>query len=56
MNDSEKLLLQMLEAIREQTAAINRLVELQATLIAVLADEQDPDAEPTRYMDGSLVR
>lgn len=54
--NTNRILAQILGAIQEQTAAINRLVELQAVLITVLADEQDPDDEPETYMNGKPAR
>ena len=46
---------QILDALKEQTAAINRLVEMGAMLIEALAEDQDVELEPTHYMDGSPI-
>lgn len=48
----------LLQALSEQTAAINRLAQSNEMLVQAMAegDEQDPDAEPRVYMDGSPVR
>ncbi|SFY16520.1 hypothetical protein [Azotobacter vinelandii] len=51
------LLEQILAAIQQQTAAINRLANLQEQLLIAIAEaDGEQDAVPTRYMDGSLVR
>ena len=46
------------QAMQEQTAAINRLAQSNEMLVQAMAegDEQDSDAEPRTYMDGSVVR
>lgn len=48
----------LIAALREQTAAINRLASSNEALVQAMAEgeEQDPDAEPRVYMDGSPVR
>jgi hypothetical protein len=54
----------LISALHDQTAAINRLAgsnealaQAVATLIEEMAqaDDSDPDAAPTTYMDGSRV-
>ena len=55
MSEQEALLAEILEAIKAQTAAINRMVELQTMLIQALAEDQDIEEEPITYMDGSPV-
>jgi hypothetical protein len=51
-------LIPLLQALSEQTAAILRLAQSNEMLVQAMAegDEQDPDAEPRTYMDGSPVR
>ncbi|MFL1495059.1 hypothetical protein [Pseudomonas antarctica] len=47
-----------LEEQRRQTAILERMAEQQLLLIQALAaeqDDQDPDAQPMNYMDGSKV-
>lgn len=50
---------QLIAALQEQTQAINALAQSNRELVAVISDllaegaEQDPDTEPTHYMDGS---
>lgn len=53
---------QLIVALQEQTQAINALAQSNRELVAVIADllaedvEQDPDAQPSTYMDGSPRR
>lgn len=58
-------LIPLLQAMSEQTAALNRLASSNESLSQAVsnlidemanADGQDPDAEPTTYLDGSRVR
>jgi hypothetical protein len=52
------LLSQVLAEQKQQTTILNRMAEQQLLLIQALAEdqgEQDPDAMPLTYMDGSLV-
>lgn len=56
-------LAQVLQAIldeqKKQTAILERMAEQQGLLIQALAEEQaeqDPDAPPMNYMDGSPCR
>ena len=55
---TESLLLQMLEQMQQQTAAINALALSNQALIDALIEQEDgnpDDDEPSRYMDGTLV-
>ncbi|CAI8940115.1 hypothetical protein [Pseudomonas sp. IT-P294] len=54
----ESLLTQVLTEQKQQTAILNRMAEQQLLLIQALADEsdEDPDALPSTYMDGSPCR
>ena len=56
-NCLESLLTQVLSEQRQQTAILSRMAEQQLLLIQALAgeDDEDPDAVPTTYMDGSPV-
>lgn len=48
----------ILDEQKKQTAILERMAEQQGLLIQALADEQgdqDSDAPPTTYMDGSKV-
>ena len=53
----ESLLSQVLAEQKQQTAILERMAEQQLLLIQALADEddEDPDAMPSTYMDGSRV-
>jgi len=54
---SDDQLAQLLEAIRQQTAAINRMAESNMALVAAMAEAEglDDDQEPTTYLDGSTL-
>ncbi len=45
------------QLLQSQTDLLQRMAEQQLTLIDALADSEpeDPDAEPTHYMDGTLI-
>jgi hypothetical protein len=50
---------EMLAEMKKQTALLERMETHQALLIQALAEdqaEQDPDARPLTYMDGSPCR
>ena len=52
------LLVELLAEQKKQTALLEQIVSQQILMIEVLADEQgeqDPDALPMTYMDGSKV-
>lgn len=52
------LLVEILAEQKKQTAILEQIAKQQILMIEVLADEQgdqDPDAAPTTYMDGSKV-
>ncbi|MDI3356998.1 hypothetical protein MO767_21985 [Pseudomonas sp. UYIF39] len=58
-NCLESLLVQVLTEQRQQTAILSRMVEQQLILIQALAadqDDEDPDALPSTYMDGTPCR
>jgi hypothetical protein len=52
------LLSQVLAEQKQQTAILNRMAEQQLLLIQALADDgdEDPDAVPLTYMDGTPCR
>lgn len=53
----ESYLLQILEQLKQQTEAINRLANLQEQLLIAMAEaDGEQDTAPTRYMDGSKVQ
>ena len=54
---SDEQFSQLMQAIGQQTEAINRLADNNAALIQALADEQpdDEDREPNTYLDGRPV-
>ncbi len=58
MNDDQ--LAQLLDAIRQQTAAINRMAESNMALVAAMAEAEgmndDEDAQPGSYLDGTPCR
>ena len=52
------LLVELLAEQKKQTALLEQIAKQQILMIEVLADEQgeqDPDALPLTYMDGSRV-
>ena len=52
------LLVELLTEQKKQTALLEQIAKQQILMIEVLADEQgdqDPDAMPLTYMDGSKV-
>ena len=52
------LLVELLAEQKKQTALLEQIASQQILMIEVLADEQgeqDPDALPMTYMDGSKV-
>lgn len=52
------LLVELLAEQRKQTSLLEQIAKQQIMMIEVLADEQgeqDPDAMPLTYMDGSKV-
>lgn len=53
MNDEQ--IAQLIEAIRQQTAAITRLADSNVALVAAMADGDGVDEEPdsNSYLDGS---
>lgn len=56
---NEQQLAELIEAIRQQTDAINRLANSNAALVQAMAEADgmdDEDREPTTYLDGSLAR
>lgn len=49
---------ELVEAIRQQTSAIQQLVESNAALIQAMAEAEgmdDEDREPNTYLDGSTL-
>lgn len=53
------LQVEMLVEMKKQTALLERMERQQGLLIQALAEdqgEQDPDAPPLRYMDGTPCR
>ena len=54
----ESLLTQVLTEQKQQAAILNRMAEQQLLLIQALADDsdEDPDAMPSTYMDGTPCR
>lgn len=56
MNDDQ--VVELIDAIRQQTAAIQQLVESNAALIQAMAEAEgmdDEDREPATYLDGSTL-
>lgn len=43
----------LLEKLDEQTDAMNRLTSAVEALVVAMADEDDEDAMPATYMDGT---
>lgn len=55
MDDQMK---ELVDAIRQQTAAIQQLAESNAALIQAMAESEgmdDEDREPSTYLDGSTL-
>jgi hypothetical protein len=53
---NEQQLAELIEAIRQQTDAINRLASSNAALVQAMAEAEgldDEDQEPATYLDGS---
>jgi uncharacterized coiled-coil protein SlyX len=44
---------ELLKALAEQTAAINKLVESNRLLIQAMAETEEDEEEPSQYLDGS---
>ena len=55
---SDEQFSQLMQAMREQTDAINRMADTQAALVQAMAEAEglDEDQEPTTYLDGSPAR
>lgn len=50
-------MLALVQEMRQQTAATNRLAQSNEALVQAMAESDgDQDAEPTHYMDGSRIR
>jgi|LGVF01.2.fsa_nt_gb hypothetical protein len=48
---------ELIDAIKEQTEAINALADSNMALVACLVDEQaDEEDQPPRFMDGTPCR
>ncbi len=55
---NEQQLAELIEAIRQQTDAINRLASSNAALVQAMAESEvmdEEDREPTTYLDGSTL-
>ena len=55
---NEQQTAEVIEAIRQQTDAINRLASSNAALVQAMAEAEgmdDEDREPTTYLDGSTL-
>lgn len=53
--DQQALQEQILEAIQRQNELLQRLVQIQESMLILIADDADPDSEPQTYMDGRPV-
>lgn len=56
---SDEQFSQLMQAMREQTEAINRMADTQAALVQAMAEAEgldDEEQEPATYLDGSPVR
>jgi hypothetical protein len=42
--------------ITQQTELLQRLIQIQESILILMADDHDPDEEPQTYMDGRPVR
>lgn len=55
---NEDHIAELIEAIRQQTDAINRLASSNAALVQAMAESEvinEEDREPTTYLDGSTL-
>ena len=55
---NEQQTAELIEAIRQQTDAINRLASSNAALVQAMAEAEgmdDEEREPTTYLDGSTL-
>ena len=55
---NEQQLAELIEAIRQQIDAINRLASSNAALVQAMAESEvmdEEDREPTTYLDGSSL-
>lgn len=55
---NEEQTAELIEAIRQQTDAINRLAASNAALVQAIAEAEgmdDEEREPTTYLDGSTL-
>ena len=55
---NEQQTAELIEAIRQQTDAINRLASSNAALVQAIAEAEgmdDEEREPTTYLDGSTL-
>lgn len=46
---------QILAAIQQQNELLQRLVQVQESMLILMADDHDPDEEPQTYMNGRPV-
>lgn len=44
------------KAIEKQNQLLQRIVQIQESMLILIADDADPDSEPATYMDGRPVR
>lgn len=55
---SDEQFSQLMQAMREQTEAINRMADTQAALVQAMAEAEgldDEEQEPATYLDGSTL-
>lgn len=45
----------LVDALHKQTAAIDRLVEINHLLLAAMAESDDEESLPAKYLDGTPV-
>lgn len=44
------------QAIEQQNKLLQRLVQVQESMLILMADDHDPDIEPQSYLSGKPVR
>lgn len=54
--DQQAMQEQILAAIQQQNELLQRLVQIQESMLILIADDADQDSEPKTYMDGRPVR
>lgn len=46
----------LLAAIQQQNELLQRLIQIQESILILIADDHDPDVEPATYLSGEPAR